>query len=197
MGQRRLGATQCIDKDECEKPGLCENGATCINLSDSRHFRCSCAPGWVGKFCREPAPAGNILYGGRDFIIVFVFCILSLLGNFLFLLFCRNVCRHARCFVCLFSINPSSWMLVSFSEKSNRQSLSIHQSFCSFGAGLCCLQQKKRGSNQVPRPRRRCERKHNQLRGWGRRRGWYDSIRHHPPPGEDHDIDFEKKLSPM
>ena len=125
MGKRRLGATQCIDKDECEKPGLCENGATCINLSDSRHFRCSCAPGWAGKFCREPAPAGNILYGGRDFIIVFVFCILSLLGNFLFPSFCRRAC----CFVFLFSINPSSWMLVSLLEIFNCQSQTIHQSF--------------------------------------------------------------------
>ena len=167
MGKRRLGATQCIDKDECEKPGLCENGATCINLSDSRHFRCSCAPGWAGKFCREPAPAGNILYGGRDFIIVFVFCILSLLGNFLFPSFCRRAC----CFVFLFSINPSSWMLVSLLEISHCQSQTIQQSFCSFGARLCCLQQKARGSNQVPWPRRRRERKHNQLRGRGRRRG--------------------------
>ena len=82
VGKRRLGATQCIDKDECEKPGLCENGATCVNLSDNRHFQCLCAPGWAGTFCREPAPVGNVLYGGRDFIIVFVFCILSLLGNF-------------------------------------------------------------------------------------------------------------------
>lgn len=84
MGKRRLGATKCIDEDECEHPGLCENGATCINHSDNRHFHCQCAPGWSGEFCREPAPLGNILVGGRDFIIVFVFCMLILLGKLLF-----------------------------------------------------------------------------------------------------------------
>ena len=90
-GQRRLGATQCIDENECEYPGLCQNGAECINLSDSHHFRCDCTSGWTGRYCQEPSPAGAILVGGKDFIIVFVFCILSLAGksfSFCFSYFC-------------------------------------------------------------------------------------------------------------
>ena len=80
-GQRRLGATQCIDEDECEYPGLCHNGGTCLNLSDQRHFSCICPPLWRGDRCTEPAPEGAILVGGRDFIIIFVLCAASLLGK--------------------------------------------------------------------------------------------------------------------
>ena len=80
-GQRRLGATQCIDEDECEYPGLCHNGGTCLNLSDKRHFSCLCPPLWRGERCTEPAPEGAILVGGRDFIIIFVLCAASLLGK--------------------------------------------------------------------------------------------------------------------
>lgn len=82
-GQRRLGATQCIDEDECEYPGLCKNGGKCVNLSDRRQFRCECGSLWAGRYCTEPAPKGAILVGGKDFIIVFVFCLLSLLGKYL------------------------------------------------------------------------------------------------------------------
>ena len=96
VGQRRLGASQCINEDECEHPGLCQNGATCINLSDRRHFQCKCTPQWTGHYCTEPAPAGAILLGGKDFIIVFVFCVASLLSKFCFwifeLIFLMNFC---------------------------------------------------------------------------------------------------------
>ena len=64
-----------------------------------------------------------------------------------------------------------------------KKGLKFTQSFCSSCARLCCLQPETRGSNQVSWSGRRRERKHNQLRGRGRRRGRYDGIRHHPPPG--------------
>ncbi len=79
VGTRRLGSTRCIDQDECEDPTLCANGASCINLSDSRRFRCLCSPGWTGRYCDEGAA---VLLGGKDFIIVFVFCIASLLSKY-------------------------------------------------------------------------------------------------------------------
>lgn len=87
VGQRRLGATRCIDQDECEDPTLCSNGATCINLSSASRFRCICQAGWTGRYCDEGAA---VLMGGKDFIIVFVFCILSLLSKYShFILFCK------------------------------------------------------------------------------------------------------------
>lgn len=82
-GQRRLGATQCIDEDECEYPDICLNGGTCINLSDRNHFRCACPPSWDGRYCEQPAPPAVVLVGGKDFIIVFVFCVISLLSKYL------------------------------------------------------------------------------------------------------------------
>ena len=58
-------------------------------MSDSHHFQCKCTSGWTGRYCQEPAPEGAILVGGKDFIIVFVFCILSLIGKcFLFVFLC-------------------------------------------------------------------------------------------------------------
>lgn len=82
VGQRRLGATQCIDENECEDPGICQNGGTCINLSDFRHFRCICPNSWSGAHCEELAAPAVVLAGGKDFIIVFVFCVLSLLSKY-------------------------------------------------------------------------------------------------------------------
>ena len=105
-GQRRLGATRCIDEDECEHPGLCQNGGTCINLSDRNHFRCICSSYWTGKHCTEPAPAGAVLVGGRDFIIVFVLCAASLLGE----LFGEELCVLL---IILFDVNLSSLCFVS------------------------------------------------------------------------------------
>jgi len=86
-GQRRLGATQCIDADECEHPDLCLNGGTCINLSDQNHFRCACPASWEGRYCEAPAPPAVVLVGGKDFIIVFVFCVISLLSKYLLFIF--------------------------------------------------------------------------------------------------------------
>ena len=89
VGQRRLGATRCIDQDECEDPTLCSNGATCINLSSASRFRCICQAGWTGRYCDEGAA---VLMGGKDFIIVFVFCILSLLSKYShFILVCTFI----------------------------------------------------------------------------------------------------------
>ena len=91
-GQRRLGATKCIDEDECAQPGLCQHGGTCLNLSQGGHFRCVCPPRWAGPYCADPQPEGAILVGGRDFIIVFVLCAASLLGKFsLVLVLCPTV----------------------------------------------------------------------------------------------------------
>ena len=120
-GQRRLGATQCIDEDECEYPGLCQNGAECINLSDSHHFRCVCTSGWTGRYCQEPAPEGAILVGGKDFIIVFVFCILSLIGKrivFCFSCFVRSflLCIFYLSFSLLFRRFGNLMMQVSLSN---------------------------------------------------------------------------------
>ena len=63
-------------------PTCVKNGGTCVNLRDSSHFRCSCTYEWQGRDCSDPVPRPAILVGGIDFILVFVFCIVSLLGKY-------------------------------------------------------------------------------------------------------------------
>ena len=78
-----LDGRTCVDIDECSGRGggfgeaPC-NGGTCINLSDATRFQCLCPPGWSGKYCEDVTA---VLMGGRDFIIVFVFCIMTLLSK--------------------------------------------------------------------------------------------------------------------
>ena len=78
VGQRRLGATQCINEDECQNPNLCQNGGRCVDLDDSRHYRCECAYAWRGRHCEEPAPPAVLVLANQDFIILFIFCLIGL-----------------------------------------------------------------------------------------------------------------------
>ena len=87
---------------------------------------------------------------------------------------------YTFCFVLIF-VDVSVLVLWKFAIY--RKASKFTQNFCSSCTRLRCLQPETRSSNQVPWPGRRRERKHNQLRGRGRRRGRYDGVRHHPPPG--------------
>ena len=50
---------KCIDLDECQAPGYCENGS-CENLEEGLGFECTCNKGFVetvdGKSCE-----GNVV----------------------------------------------------------------------------------------------------------------------------------------
>ena len=87
---------ECVYDSDCFGVNQCLNGGTCISengfsgsgYSISGRTLCLCPPFFEGARC-EIATDGRtvILTGSRDFIIIIIFAIATLLSKFLFVLF--------------------------------------------------------------------------------------------------------------
>ena len=94
---------ECVFDSDCFGVNQCLNGGTCISENGftgptfsgpgiSTRTLCLCPPFYEGARCEIVTDKNITLTGSRDFVIIIIFAIASLLSKFFFIFF-----FHARC----------------------------------------------------------------------------------------------------
>ena len=94
MGQIRASPerAECVYDSDCFGVNRCLNGGTCISEKGySGHTLCLCPSFFEGPRCDIATDKTYVLTGGRDFIIIIIFAIATLLSKFCFVVFISHI----------------------------------------------------------------------------------------------------------
>lgn len=94
-GYYRAGPTDCILYGDCFWTNKCLNGGTCVRSAKNMNASCVCPPSYEGALCdRTRTDRTFLVVGNRDFIIIIIIAIMTLLSKsrilFTFILFYLN-----------------------------------------------------------------------------------------------------------
>ena len=88
-GHYRAGPTDCILYGDCFWTNQCLNGGTCVRSSVTMNATCVCPPFFEGALCDISTDRTFLIVGNRDFIIIIIIAIMTLLSKFgFFIYFC-------------------------------------------------------------------------------------------------------------
>ena len=81
-GHYRAGPTDCIRYGDCFWTNQCLNGGTCQRSTITMNATCICPPFFEGALCDIATDRTFLIVGNRDFIIIIIIAIMSLLSKF-------------------------------------------------------------------------------------------------------------------
>ena len=81
-GHYRAGPTDCIRYGDCFWTNQCLNGGTCQRSTVTMNATCICPPFFEGALCDIATDRTFLIVGNRDFIIVIIIAIMTLLSKF-------------------------------------------------------------------------------------------------------------------
>ena len=81
-GHYRAGPSDCARHDDCFWSNVCLNGGTCVRTPETLSAECRCPAGFTGPLCERAATELPFtLAGDRNFIIIIILAIMSLLSK--------------------------------------------------------------------------------------------------------------------
>ena len=86
-GHYRAGPTDCIRYGDCFWTNQCLNGGTCKRSAVTMNATCICPPFFEGALCDIATDRTFLIVGNRDFIIIIIIAIMTLLSKFCFIFF--------------------------------------------------------------------------------------------------------------
>ena len=81
-GYYRAGPTDCILYGDCFWTNKCLNGGTCVRSTETMNASCVCPPSYEGALCDIRTNRTFLVVGNRDFIIIIIIAIMTLLSKF-------------------------------------------------------------------------------------------------------------------
>jgi len=138
-GHYRAGPTDCIRYGDCFWTNQCLNGGTCKRSAVTMNATCICPPFFEGALCDIATDRTFLIVGNRDFIIIIIIAIMTLLSKF-----------------CLTFFSFESYFSLNYHVHIDNHILKcIFISHCqnSIGTRIRRLQQKEGSSNKVSKPR--------------------------------------------
>ena len=94
-GHYRAGPTDCIRYGDCFWTNQCLNGGTCKRSAVTMNATCICPPFFEGALCDIATDRTFLIVGNRDFIIIIIIAIMTLLSKFCFIFFRLNFISHS------------------------------------------------------------------------------------------------------
>jgi hypothetical protein len=86
-GHYRAGPTDCIRYGDCFWTNHCLNGGTCKRSAVTQNATCICPPFFEGALCDIATDRTFLIVGNRDFIIIIIIAIMTLLSKFILFYF--------------------------------------------------------------------------------------------------------------
>ena len=166
-GYYRAGPTDCILYGDCFWTNKCLNGGTCVRSTETMNASCVCPPSYEGALCDIRTNRTFLVVGNRDFIIIIIIAIMTLLSKFQLLFsitlfyFILLYCSLSFLFYLFLIIWPlllPTSTLITF----------LCHYISSIGLGLCRIQSKARSPDKISESRWWRTRKHHKLWRWRR-----------------------------
>lgn len=86
-GHYRAGPTDCILYGDCFWTNQCLNGGTCVRSTITMNASCICPPFFEGALCDIATNRTFLIVGNRDFIIIIIIAIMTLLSKLIYFSF--------------------------------------------------------------------------------------------------------------